>query len=259
MSDPVSNTQIEDVLASIRKLVSEEVRAQSRPGTIPLSAARRLADKLILSPALRVADRDVAPTHSAPEAQADETIEEAAFFDGQAAEEPIHGGAVIHAFRSFSPVEPGDGAAEALASAKAALGQEAPLDFDMEGADADGLIVSAVEEAEFVEDAPQDEWDVSQEPHLLAASHVMGGSAEAEEAPEVDEDRRAPVADSGETGPVNAFAADGLGIDPEMLRELVSDIVRQELQGALGERITRNVRKLVRSEIERALNPQDLL
>ncbi|MFC6637417.1 hypothetical protein GV827_17645 [Sulfitobacter sp. JBTF-M27] len=47
-------------------------------------------------------------------------------------------------------------------------------------------------------------------------------------------------------------------IDEEALRDLVSDIVRQELQGALGERITRNVRKLVRREIHRALTAQDL-
>lgn len=47
-------------------------------------------------------------------------------------------------------------------------------------------------------------------------------------------------------------------LDEETLRELVADIVRQELQGALGERITRNVRKLVRREIQRALTAQDL-
>lgn len=46
-------------------------------------------------------------------------------------------------------------------------------------------------------------------------------------------------------------------LDEDALRELVSDIVRQELQGALGERITRNVRKLVRREIQRALVAQD--
>jgi hypothetical protein len=47
-------------------------------------------------------------------------------------------------------------------------------------------------------------------------------------------------------------------LDEEMLRDLVSEIVRTELQGALGERITRNVRKLVRREIHRALTSQDL-
>ena len=56
----------------------------------------------------------------------------------------------------------------------------------------------------------------------------------------------------------------GIGLGPEefldeaMLRDLVSEIVRSELQGVLGERITRNVRKLVRREIHRALTAQDL-
>lgn len=47
-------------------------------------------------------------------------------------------------------------------------------------------------------------------------------------------------------------------LDPEALRALVAEIIRQELQGSLGERITRNVRKLVRREIERALSGRAL-
>lgn len=47
-------------------------------------------------------------------------------------------------------------------------------------------------------------------------------------------------------------------LDEDALRDLVSEIVRQELQGTLGERITRNVRKLVRREIHRALMGQEL-
>lgn len=47
-------------------------------------------------------------------------------------------------------------------------------------------------------------------------------------------------------------------IDEALLRDMVSDIVRQELQGVLGERITRNVRKLVRREIHRVLMSHDL-
>lgn len=46
--------------------------------------------------------------------------------------------------------------------------------------------------------------------------------------------------------------------DEDALREIVSDIIRQELKGVLGERITRNVRKLVRREIHRVLVSQDL-
>lgn len=46
-------------------------------------------------------------------------------------------------------------------------------------------------------------------------------------------------------------------VDEEFLRDIVSEIVRQELQGELGERITRNVRKLVRREIHRAMASRD--
>ncbi|SLN23814.1 hypothetical protein [Pseudooctadecabacter jejudonensis] len=46
-------------------------------------------------------------------------------------------------------------------------------------------------------------------------------------------------------------------IDEEALRALVSEVVREELTGPMGERITRNVRKLVRREIYRILNSQE--
>ncbi len=64
------------------------------------------------------------------------------------------------------------------------------------------------------------------------------------------------TADVGEPD-TNAGVGDAVTIDEETLRGLVSEIVRQELQGALGERITRNVRKLVRREIHRVLMSQD--
>lgn len=54
------------------------------------------------------------------------------------------------------------------------------------------------------------------------------------------------------------LAEDEAVLDEETLREMVAEIVRQELQGALGERITRNVRKLVRREIHRALTSHEL-
>lgn len=58
---------------------------------------------------------------------------------------------------------------------------------------------------------------------------------------------------------LDTLTEDDTYLDEDSLRELVAEIVREELQGALGERITRNVRKLVRREIHRALAAQDLL
>lgn len=47
-------------------------------------------------------------------------------------------------------------------------------------------------------------------------------------------------------------------MDVESLRIMVVQIVREELAGELGEKITRNVRKLVRREINRVLASKDL-
>lgn len=48
------------------------------------------------------------------------------------------------------------------------------------------------------------------------------------------------------------------GLDGEALRALVADLIRQELQGPLGERITRNVRRMIRREINRSLESREL-
>lgn len=50
----------------------------------------------------------------------------------------------------------------------------------------------------------------------------------------------------------------GTDIDIDMLRDMVAEIVRDELRGTLGERITRNLRTLVRREIDRALIAEGL-
>ena len=45
-------------------------------------------------------------------------------------------------------------------------------------------------------------------------------------------------------------------LDEESLRAVINAIVREELQGELGERINRNLRKLVRQEISQFLEEQ---
>lgn len=59
------------------------------------------------------------------------------------------------------------------------------------------------------------------------------------------------------TALADRIAAMAGGLDEATLRALVVEVVRDELQGALGERITRNVRKLVRREIFRVLSSQE--
>ena len=67
-----------------------------------------------------------------------------------------------------------------------------------------------------------------------------------------------PVREAPSTGTSLVPRLDAAEIDEDQLREIVAEMVRAELRGALGERITRNVRKLVRREIHRALLTRDL-
>jgi hypothetical protein len=73
-----------------------------------------------------------------------------------------------------------------------------------------------------------------------------------------DVDTSLDIDDDDDEATSDLFVGDDGIMDEDSLRELVADIVREELQGALGERITRNVRKLVRREIHRALTTQQL-
>lgn len=93
-------------------------------------------------------------------------------------------------------------------------------------------------------------------------SLVQGETSEdpsaADRAVEEDDwdDRLYPLDTDDEIGGFD-LAEEAQEIDEDTLRDMVSEIVREELQGALGERITRNVRKLVRREIMRALSIRD--
>ena len=91
---------------------------------------------------------------------------------------------------------------------------------------------------------------------------------------ELMEEAAAPVADAADPEEVTfdedptpeaSDDSDAFDLGPEeqmldevMLREMITKIVQSELQGAMGERITRNVRRLVRREIHRALTARDL-
>ncbi|WP_299557575.1 hypothetical protein [uncultured Sulfitobacter sp.] len=75
---------------------------------------------------------------------------------------------------------------------------------------------------------------------------------------DLDHERSKTPADEADSEATAGLASDDGLMDEETLRDLVSEIVRSELQGALGERITRNVRKLVRREIHRALTAQEM-
>ncbi len=70
-------------------------------------------------------------------------------------------------------------------------------------------------------------------------------------------DDLADAKSSGGDEMLEQYLHDGRLIDEAALRRVVQEVLREELQGPLGERITRNVRKLVRREIHNILTTQE--
>lgn len=300
MSEPVSNSEIEDVLSSIRRLVSEDGRKVG--GSDGDNDHDSSNDRLVLTPALRVAEAETgasqeaeAASDSEPETEdhaADvvdyaeardtgghqqETGEAAA--DAHASDVPDTWDDDQNAGASENSRDEGDDQAEAMPSSDAEGGLEAKI------AELEALIGRSDEEWE-PDHAGQDayagettealEWEDTVGPSDTDGD-PSGGNTGWEE-PETDEmhdqDPGVP-APAVEQGALDAgwsvqdadlsedmddddpeddlFADDAPLIDEAALRDMVSEIVREELQGELGERITRNVRKLVRREIQRAL------
>lgn len=110
-------------------------------------------------------------------------------------------------------------------------------------------------------DAPED-YDPDEPPEEPTGAGWTTDETEDDSPAELTEDDARAEAEAAlrEAQEANAdiFGTGETLLDEDSLRELVTDIVREELQGALGERITRNVRKLVRREIQRAFAAQDL-
>ncbi|WP_101065439.1 hypothetical protein [Roseovarius salinarum] len=323
MSDPVTNAEIEDVLSSIRRLVSSEDRDPRREsdaeqpddttgesgetGGAGAAAADGAADRLVLTPSQRVNDVDAGDPDPSETGDTGALAATDALDTGDAATEPgeTEEQPFFHHHRSAPPwhaggLHPeGDDAADTPAPVSDAAGSAGGAH------DAAAVLRARVAEFEAIIAAQNEQW----EPDGTSDDAYAGGPTEAlpwedyvpgadsagtydeAEAPadasdepggdaasEAEVEAEAPAAPRVETEPENAHADDhaDMGadddetsdnwvadqqdavLDEDALRELVSQIVREELQGTLGERITRNVRKLVRREIHRALASQEL-
>ena len=270
MSEPMSSVEIEDVLSSIRRLVSEDLRpaaATSRPVTdppvvppAPLSASPAVSEavgsKLILTPALRVVADDPPQTPAAAESGPDgwDEGEVAAFVNVEDDAMPDDDmgwrttADVVSLTRSdatapsgpMPAVEETPWEADAMAEAPADL---PPLDWQ------DALPKDAAQ--------PEDDFDAAAMPEAVTAPEIEEADFDAVWADAAEAEVLRQLAEDG-PAPSSASPTDEDLIDEEnLLRELVRDILREELQGDLGERITRNVRKLVRAEIARAMALRD--
>jgi hypothetical protein len=114
-----------------------------------------------------------------------------------------------------------------------------------------------------------DEADVAAEAEPAAEQEAIGDDNLdapdflAEGAPDPAPETRAGAEDSATVEDLGespfSFPDDDVSfVDEDTLREIISDVVREELQGEMGKRITRNVRKLVRREIRIALATDEL-
>ena len=286
MSDPMTNAEVEDVLSSIRRLVSDEKPAESA------QPAQAMPDRLVLTPSLRIDDTEP----SAETGDAEETA-----FEDEAAAEPAEDSDADRTLTDFlfehRAVSSSDDAEHVdetdMDEAEEAVNwrEDAAEIDEAHGADAffehepenhDAVEVDADDPQQPAE-TPSDERTLSDK--IAALETLVGGRTDewepddpgadayaGTEAPtlawedaemeDVDafDDRSddQPADDDDDDLDTQIFASDEDVLDEEALRDLVADIVREELQGALGERITRNVRKLVRREIHRALAAQEL-
>lgn len=322
MSESMTTVEIEDVLSSIRRLVSEDLRPTHK---LVSAALQRGATKLILTPALRIVSdvRTALPESGAglddqPDLQTVLLEIEAESEDAQVEILPVFGSVrlVDHSVMSDSADDTaGPPDATFLTSAMSRITGLAGVDAAAAShPDRIEAVVAAVGaavgpdewEPDGGEPAPQEKaWDDAVWNHsgesdaasselafetgdcaadglaVVAKTDIADMGVVATEAGQTDP---GPVDTGGDQGtfagadsivfqdpitnapatplPDTAEPSDDLDesaafVSEDLLREIVRDMVREELQGNLGERITRNVRKLVRAEISRALASRD--
>ena len=280
MSEPLSSTEIEDVLSSIRRLVSDDMR----PGP-KLTAS---ADKLILTPALRVVQTEAeAPIPVAIPVALEGALDAALpLAEARLSMDPVP--MFVAVPRSNLMDMPRGGLGDVVASVSAAV-DAAPDDWEAETGDSApqpaaslanpwSLAMDEAPTAENAEDtAPLDHFeyhapeaatpaqtpawaqqdDLTQDDEAETTAAPLNGTVEPDQS----------WADAAEASVLAALAEPdvaepdefelGMRFDEDVLRELVRDMLREELAGKMGERITRNIRKLVRAEIARALAAQE--
>jgi len=248
MSDAPRKRDGDEVLASVRRLVTDD-------RTRPVRGADA-AGRLVLTPQLRVAPPR--PDGAAARPAAGSALPQA---------RPATGGAA-------PPVGPAAGAGSPQAEAQPLSRSQPPVrvprpapsspaDPDTASPDATCLAPGSLALA-----APMPS-PVASVAAPVAARGTLRPGAPAEPFAEgrahVQEpvghgpgvgDAAPSVAASGEAAPAvpAAGAAGEALLDEAALRALIAEVVREELRGETGERVTRNLRKLIRAEIARALS-----
>lgn len=239
MSEPMTSGEIEDVLSSIRKLVSEDLRPVPRP---PARMPQAEPDKLILTPALRVAEGSA------------EALATLAAADAPEPTRRLRLDSMVSSFAAqVTPPADGWEAETGDATVTRLVRPPAPTpDRPVPGeAFPDAAAEDDTGEGRGITDAEIVDATAAGSLHFAWQAR-RAGLGDDDEPPTQD-----PEADVLH-GPDDAAEAPMPEIDADALADMVRDILREELQGALGERMTRNIRKLVRAEVARIVTTKDL-
>jgi len=240
MSEPVTNSEIEDVLSSIRRLISEN---PSKGEDGDSNAAP--TDKLVLTPAFRVLDGDGAGQPASDNAQAAPVLQEVAENSGPPAPRDPETDAVD--LSEDTSADDDNPLEQRIAELEAAIGDS----FDEwepdgseyeEGGEAPTVLYPEAEAPAQWDVVPDEPQGGAQGVINLSSAHIV---LEAEEVNDADE-------------PLEEADDEDILLDEAALREMVSNLVREQLKGQIGERITRNIRRMVRREIRQALAVRDI-
>ena len=292
MSDPVMNVEIEDVLSSIRRLVSSEDRS-AKPEVAPQKIVPSEPERLVLTPSLRVDAPEPFVAEAADKLKGDniaddEMVGDKAPHDKKTADDFATAKDVVVSEAPFVFVDadsasgpdvptlkPTDVLKARVAEFEEVVARQRDQ-WDPDGASADAnsgdprsalpwedyVVGSDAEDTSHDSDiakgatqAIADQVEVAgdevgpKEEVAEAESDVISDNFAADDSPQSTQEAAAEGARAAApkaSGEDDFLSANDDFLDEDALRDLVADIVRQELQGALGERITRNVRKLVR-------------
>ena len=267
MSGLPGSSDIEDVVSSVRRLVSADGRA----------SPDMVKNPLVLTPALRIAHEGEADDLIDPVPVGEPTVPSPAAPSGaDPLAEPWAQTEVVP-----DPVPAGETTASAVDLAEPSADRPQPLQLVAEEWEDEiwteddpslAELALGAEEAQLVAAEPPPataaEADgirqplVPAEPADPAADRTGLAGYASDQVVSFDSHRaRAPSAEAKAAEPLELTDPDGNPLtilDEEALQEIVRQLIREELQGSLGERITRNVRKLVRAEINRALTARSL-
>lgn len=221
---------IDELVSSVRDFVSHKEPPRTR--------SRILLDRLILTPELRVPDTEIAerPVNAKPKKRIVGPDEQA-----------------------LPPVQSYDKAG--LEATIAELEAAVTAQFDDWEADEGETFGKEAWAASAFPSASGDSAPAADAPSSFAHSTTKNGADAPQSAPVAEPaDAATQVDNTVVPQSEDAVVADAViaGFDEQALRKLVIEIVHDELGGELGERITRNVRKMVRREINRVLTSREM-